>query len=103
MMIAAIAALALQGAPAVPPEVQAATQAWAQCITAPLARPAAGRTAEQIAGAALGSCAREQAALRVFLVTRFGDERGNREMDAFVERSRQRLLGALREIAAQGR
>ena len=103
MMIAGML-LALQAAPAMPPEVQAASLAWAQCIAAPLRRPLApGRTPEQNARATIDGCAREQAAFGVFLVRRFGEARGNREMDGFVERSYQRLRDAMREIAAEQR
>jgi hypothetical protein len=103
-MIVAGMLLALQSPPGMPPEVEAASRAWARCISEPLRRPLPpGQTPEQGARATIEGCAREQAALRVFLVRRHGEARGNREMDAFVSRSRQRVLEAMREMAAEQR
>jgi hypothetical protein len=103
MMIAGML-LALQSPPGMPAEVEAASRAWAGCISEPLRHPLApGRTPEQRARATILGCAREQAALRTFLVRRLGEARGNSEMDGFVERSHQRVLEAMREIDAERR
>ncbi len=92
--------LALRGAPLNPvpaEEARAAVSAWVACVTSPLGAAAApGRSAEQIVDAAIAGCKPQEDMLRDLYIARGGLEDGNREMDAYIARTRQRMIEALR-------
>jgi hypothetical protein len=102
-------ALALQGAPLNPvpaEEARAAVSAWVECVTAPLgdgptaAAPPSGQTAEQVVDAAIQSCKEQEDTLRDLYIARGGMEEGNRQMDAYIGRTRQHIVEALRQAAS---
>jgi hypothetical protein len=106
MMFIAMA-MALQGAPASSgpsAEARAAVSAWVECVISPLEGPLArgpaaspGRSAGQLVGAAIAGCKPQEDRVRALYVAHGGPDEGNREMDAYIGRTRQRALDGLRQ------
>ena len=107
MMLVAMM-LALQGAPASSgpsADARAAVSAWVDCVISPLGGPLergpaaapAGRSAGQIVDAAIAGCKPQEDRVRALYVAHGGPGEGNREMDAYIGRTRQRAIDGLHQ------